>query len=175
MATVTRGENLTARALGVELGHRLAKLRLSRNVTQRRLADDAGIGLRTLRRIEADQPSSSERQRKAVGPPNRCGVLGCRARRWRVPVRSRVRVGGHRGMPGAHAYEQVVETIRGLGLGMAVVEEQYRRAIFNIVARNQDDHMKNIAFLMNRGGTWRLSPAYDVAYALGAFCVRSRR
>ena len=78
-------------------------------------------------------------------------------------------------MPGAHAYEQVVETIRGLGLGMAVVEEQYRRAIFNIVARNQDDHMKNIAFLMNRGGTWRLSPAYDVAYALGAFCVRSRR
>ena len=68
-------------------------------------------------------------------------------------------------MPGAHAYEQVVETIRALGLGMAVVEEQYRRAVFNIVARNQDDHVKNIAFLMNRGGTWRLSPAYDVAYA----------
>lgn len=66
---------------------------------------------------------------------------------------------------GAYAYEQAVETIRRLGLGMAVVEEQYRRAVFNIVARNQDDHVKNIAFLMNRGGAWRLSPAYDVAYA----------
>jgi len=68
-------------------------------------------------------------------------------------------------LPGAYAYEQAMETIRGLGLGMAVVEEQYRRAVFNIVARNQDDHVKNIAFLMTRSGTWRLSPAYDVAYA----------
>lgn len=66
---------------------------------------------------------------------------------------------------GAHSYEQVVETIRELGLGMGVVEEQYRRTIFNIVARNQDDHVKNIAFLMNRRGEWRLSPAYDVTYA----------
>lgn len=68
-------------------------------------------------------------------------------------------------LPGAYAYEQAVETIRRLGLGMAVVEEQYRRAVFNVVARNQDDHVKNIAFLMNRSGTWRLSPVYDVAYA----------
>ncbi len=68
-------------------------------------------------------------------------------------------------LPGAYAYEQAMETIRGLGLGMAVVEEQYRRAVFNIAARNQDDHVKNIAFLMNRSGRWRLSPAYDVAYA----------
>ncbi|MCY3599704.1 MAG: type II toxin-antitoxin system HipA family toxin [Gemmatimonadetes bacterium] len=68
-------------------------------------------------------------------------------------------------LPGAYAYEQAVETIRRLGLGMAVVEEQYRRAVFNIVARNQDDHVKNITFLMNRSGAWRLSPAYDVAYA----------
>ena len=68
-------------------------------------------------------------------------------------------------MPGAYAYEQAMETIRRLGLGMAVIGEQYRRAVFNIVARNQDDHVKNIAFLMNRSGKWRLSPAYDVAYA----------
>ncbi len=68
-------------------------------------------------------------------------------------------------LPDAYAYEQAVETIRKLGLGMAVVEEQYRRAVFNVVARNQDDHVKNIAFLMDRSGTWRLSPAYDVAYA----------
>ena len=68
-------------------------------------------------------------------------------------------------MAGAYAYEQVMETIRAMGLGMAVVEEQYRRAVFNIVARNQDDHVKNIAFLMDRSGAWRLAPAYDVAYS----------
>ena len=66
---------------------------------------------------------------------------------------------------GVYAYEQVMQTIRALGLGMSVVEEQYRRTVFNIVARNQDDHVKNIAFLMDRSGGWRLSPAYDVAYA----------
>ena len=66
---------------------------------------------------------------------------------------------------GGYAYEQVMQTIRRLGLGMSVVEEQYRRTVFNIVARNQDDHVKNIAFLMDRRGEWRLSPAYDVAYA----------
>ena len=68
-------------------------------------------------------------------------------------------------LPGAYAYEQAMETIRRLGLGMVVVQEQYRRAVFNLVARNQDDHVKNITFLMNRSGRWRLSPAYDVAYA----------
>ncbi len=66
---------------------------------------------------------------------------------------------------GAYAYEQVMQTIRTLGLGMSAVEEQYRRTVFNVVARNQDDHVKNIAFLMDRRGVWRLSPAYDVAYA----------
>ena len=66
---------------------------------------------------------------------------------------------------GADAYEQVMQTMPGLGLGMSVVEEQYRRTVFHIVARNQDDHVKNIAFLMDRSGAWRLSPAYDVAYA----------
>ena len=66
---------------------------------------------------------------------------------------------------GAYAYEQVMQTIRTLGLGMSAVEEQYRRTVFNVMARNQDDHVKNTAFLMDRRGVWRLSPAYDVAYA----------
>ena len=48
---------------------------------------------------------------------------------------------------------------------MAAVEEQFRRAVFNVIARNQDDHVKNISFLMDRSGTWSLSPAYDIAYA----------
>ena len=69
---------------------------------------------------------------------------------------------------GAYAYEQAVETIRLLGLGMGEVEQFLRRAVFNVVARNQDDHVKNIAFLMDRSGRWRLSPAYDIAYAYNA-------
>ena len=67
--------------------------------------------------------------------------------------------------PGAHAYEQAMATIRQLGLGMAAMEEQFRRTVFNLVARNQDDHVKNISFLMDRKGEWRLSPAYDIIYA----------
>lgn len=66
---------------------------------------------------------------------------------------------------GAYSYEQAVETIRLLGLPGRDVEQQFRRAVFNVLVRNQDDHVKNIAFLMNRKGEWRLSPAFDVSYA----------
>jgi serine/threonine-protein kinase HipA len=37
--------------------------------------------------------------------------------------------------------------------------------VFNVVARNQDDHTKNIAFLMDQDGRWQLSPAFDVIYS----------
>lgn len=67
--------------------------------------------------------------------------------------------------PGSYSYEQAILTIRNLGLGMDVVEQQYKRAVFDVIARNQDDHVKNISFLMDRSGSWRLSPAYDVAYS----------
>ena len=67
--------------------------------------------------------------------------------------------------PGAYAYEQALLTIRQLKLPMAEVEQQFRRMVFNIVARNQDDHVKNIAFLMNRQGEWSLAPAFDVTYS----------
>ena len=66
---------------------------------------------------------------------------------------------------GAHAYEQAFLTIRQLGLPMAAMEEQVRRMLFNVVARNQDDHVKNIAFLMNKAGQWSLAPAFDVTYS----------
>ncbi len=66
---------------------------------------------------------------------------------------------------GAHSYEQALRTIRKLGLSMDSIEEQFRRMVFNIVARNQDDHVKNIAFLMNQSGDWALSPAFDVTYS----------
>lgn len=76
--------------------------------------------------------------------------------------------------PASYSYEQAVLTIQGLGLGMDVVEQKVRRAIFNVVARNQDDHVKNISFLMDRSGTWRLSPAYDVAYSYNPSGVWTR-
>jgi serine/threonine-protein kinase HipA len=66
---------------------------------------------------------------------------------------------------GAHSYEQALMAIRRLGLGMAAVEQQFRRMAFNVVARNQDDHVKNIAFLMDQAGQWSLSPAFDMTYA----------
>lgn len=66
---------------------------------------------------------------------------------------------------GAYGYEQAFVTIRQLGLPMAAMEEQFRRMLFNIVARNQDDHVKNIAFLMNKAGEWTLAPAFDVTYS----------
>jgi serine/threonine-protein kinase HipA len=67
--------------------------------------------------------------------------------------------------PGTYSYEQVLLLIRRLGLGTPVAEQQFRRMVFNVVARNQDDHVKNIAFLMDRDGAWSLSPAYDVVWA----------
>jgi serine/threonine-protein kinase HipA len=66
---------------------------------------------------------------------------------------------------GAYSYEQALRSMRALGLPMAQIEEQYRRMAFNIVARNQDDHVKNIAFLMDRRGRWSLAPAFDVTYS----------
>jgi len=67
--------------------------------------------------------------------------------------------------PIAHSYEQAVTVIRRLGLSMDAVEEQFRRMVFNVIARNQDDHVKNIAFLMDKRGQWSLAPAFDVMYA----------
>jgi serine/threonine-protein kinase HipA len=67
--------------------------------------------------------------------------------------------------PDAWSYEQALQAIRRLGLPMRDVEQQFRRAVFNVIARNHDDHVKNIAYLMNRKGEWRLAPAFDIAYA----------
>lgn len=66
---------------------------------------------------------------------------------------------------GAHSYEQALSTIRKLGMPMAMIEEQFRRMAFNIIGRNQDDHVKNIAFLMDKSGNWSLSPAFDMTYS----------
>jgi len=66
---------------------------------------------------------------------------------------------------GAYSYEQAFDAIKRLGLSMHAREQQFRRMVFNVVGRNQDDHVKNIAFLMDKTGAWSLSPAFDVTYA----------
>jgi len=66
---------------------------------------------------------------------------------------------------GAYGYEQAFLTMRRLELPAAAAEEQFRRMAFNVIARNQDDHVKNIAFLMDKRGDWALTPAFDVTYS----------
>lgn len=68
--------------------------------------------------------------------------------------------------PGAYSYEQAFRIMRNqLGLSNAEIESLFRRMAFNIVARNQDDHVKNIAFLMDKAGRWSLSPAFDITFS----------
>ncbi|MBL7934517.1 MAG: type II toxin-antitoxin system HipA family toxin [Bacteroidia bacterium] len=64
-----------------------------------------------------------------------------------------------------YSYEQLFETMRMLGLPYPQAEQLYRRMVFNVMARNCDDHTKNFTFLMDKKGTWKLSPAYDVCHA----------
>jgi len=66
---------------------------------------------------------------------------------------------------GSNSYEQATQVMKRLGLPRGDLEQQVLRTIFNIIGRNQDDHVKNIAFLMDRGGNWTLSPAYDLTYS----------
>ena len=68
-------------------------------------------------------------------------------------------------LAGAYSYEQALHACRQLGLGADTTEQLFKRMTFNVVARNQDDHVKNIAYLMDRGGQWGLAPAFDVTYA----------
>ena len=68
-------------------------------------------------------------------------------------------------LAGSNSYEQAIQVMKHLGLSRQDLEQQVLRTFFNIVGRNQDDHVKNIAFLMDRGGRWTLSPAYDLIYS----------
>jgi len=65
----------------------------------------------------------------------------------------------------AYSYEQAFNVMRALRLPYSAAQEMFRRMVFNVVVRNQDDHTKNISFLMGEDGVWRLSPAYDMGYA----------
>lgn len=65
----------------------------------------------------------------------------------------------------AYSYEQAFNVMRRLRLPYSQAEEMFLRMVFNVVIRNQDDHTKNISFLMDKKGNWRLSPAYDIGFA----------
>lgn len=68
-------------------------------------------------------------------------------------------------MPGANSYEQAAMVIQKLGMGHKDIAQLYRRLVFNVLAMNRDDHVKNISFLMDKKGVWSLAPAYDLTYA----------
>jgi serine/threonine-protein kinase HipA len=64
-----------------------------------------------------------------------------------------------------YAYEQIFQIMRRLHLPYSDIEQMYRRMVFNVLARNHDDHTKNHSFIMNQSGEWSLAPAYDVCYS----------
>lgn len=68
-------------------------------------------------------------------------------------------------LPYVHSYEQYFRTILEMDLGADALAQAWIRCIFNIAARNCDDHTKNLAFIMDEAGQWRLSPAYDVCFS----------
>lgn len=68
-------------------------------------------------------------------------------------------------LAGAYSYEQALQVMKRINISRMEQEQMVLRAIFNVVGRNQDDHVKNIAFLMDKLGNWVLSPAYDMTYA----------
>lgn len=65
----------------------------------------------------------------------------------------------------SYSYEQAFNVMRALRLPYSDAQEMFRRMVFNVILRNQDDHTKNISFLMDKTGRWRLSPAYDMGFA----------
>ena len=67
--------------------------------------------------------------------------------------------------PGLIGYELAARYMKELGISYKEIEQFYRRMVFNCLAVNQDDHVKNISFIMDRTGKWILSPAYDITFS----------
>lgn len=67
--------------------------------------------------------------------------------------------------PGECSYEYASQCMKQMGLTYKEIEEFFRRMVFNVLAVNQDDHVKNTSFLMDRSGKWSLSPAYDITFS----------
>ena len=76
---------------------------------------------------------------------------------------------------GYHSYEQLFMVMKRLHIAKRAFEEQFRRVVFNIVGCNQDDHVKNVAFMMDRNGQWDLSPVYDLVHSEGSEFTRNHQ
>ena len=68
-------------------------------------------------------------------------------------------------IPALCSYELAARYMKEIGLVPKEIEQFYRRMTFNYLAANQDDHVKNVSFLMDRTGRWTLAPAYDITFA----------
>ena len=66
--------------------------------------------------------------------------------------------------PGSFSYAELFSVLRKLKLSAVDAEQLFRRMVFNIVARNHDDHAKNFGFVLQEN-KWGLAPAYDLAYS----------
>jgi serine/threonine-protein kinase HipA len=75
----------------------------------------------------------------------------------------------------SYSYEQLIMMMRRMNMDMSMIEEQVRRIVFNLVGCNQDDHVKNFSFLMDRNGKWKPSPAYDLCHAEGSDFTRNHQ
>jgi serine/threonine-protein kinase HipA len=65
----------------------------------------------------------------------------------------------------SYSYEQLFQTMRELKMSYPVAEQMFRRMVFNVIARNCDDHTKNFSFRLKKDGVWELAPAYDICHA----------
>ena len=65
----------------------------------------------------------------------------------------------------SYSYEQLFQTMRELRMPYPAAEQMFRRMVFNVLARNCDDHTKNFSFRLKKDGAWELSPAYDICHA----------
>ena len=63
------------------------------------------------------------------------------------------------------SYEQLFQTMRELKLPYPAAEQMFRRMVFNVLARNCDDHTKNFSFMLKQSGAWELAPAFDICHA----------
>jgi serine/threonine-protein kinase HipA len=76
---------------------------------------------------------------------------------------------------GASSYEEYLRAVLRLGMAYPALEQSWLRMAFNVLAVNQDDHVKNLSFHMDRAGAWRLAPAYDITFAKGGRWTRTHQ
>ena len=77
--------------------------------------------------------------------------------------------------PEAYCYEDLFSSCRQLSIPQDELNELYLRMVFNILSNNTDDHAKNFSFIMEKDGSWHLSPAYDLCFILKTSATPEKR